>query len=132
MESFVQDVQLSLAEDAPSALLGFPKAEPGEDQQTAFCRLAAATLQRAIDDALGEDSQPAYSAIRWLAGDTAEGMTLEICCSLLRLDPARMLSRLCLHSETLRGRLGRYHAVVAQTRVAVKPTPWLSNAHAGS
>ena len=132
MENSTESVQLSLAEDTSSASPDFAEIGPGVDQQSAFRRLAAAALQAAIDDALGPDSQPAYSAVRWLAGDTTEGLTLEICCNLLGLDPVRIRARLSLNSEVLCGRLSRYRRVVAYASAATDSAPWLSNAHAGS
>ncbi len=113
MESFAEIIRSSVAEDQSSASPGFAEIGPGIDQQTAFGRLAAATLQAAIRDALGPDSQPAFSAIRWLARDTSEGITMEMCCTLLGLDPEGALPLLILDSEILVGRLSRYRKIVA-------------------
>lgn len=132
MESFTQALRSTVPEEISSALRDSEKAASNVDQETALRRLAAATLQTAIDDALEPDSQPAYSAVRWLAGDTAEGMTLEMCCHLLGLTPERIRRSLTSHSQLLRGRLDRYQKIAAFTRTRVKPTQWPSDAYGSS
>lgn len=53
----------------------------------ALRRLAKASLSKAIEDAGGRGLQPAYSAIRWLAGHTREGLTFQRCCELIGIAP---------------------------------------------
>jgi hypothetical protein len=57
-----------------------------EDKE-ALRRLAKASLSQAIEDAGGRGLQPAYSAIRWLAGHTTEGLTFQRCCELIGIAP---------------------------------------------
>ena len=83
-----------------------------------FRRLAAATVWRAIEDARGDDVQVAYSAVRWLAGETTEGLTLESCCQLLDADPDTVRNNLIRHFATVRTRMTQYRKV----RILAEPT----------
>lgn len=83
--------------------------DPTED--AGYRRLAAATLWRAVEDARGTDGQVAYSAIRWLAGDSQDGLTLHGCCELLGIAPSRVQSSLIRHFEPVRIRMERYRKV---------------------
>lgn len=81
---------------------------PNPKDEEGFKRLAEASLVRAIDDAAGGSSRTADSAIRWLAGDTAGGLTFDRCCTLIGLTPAIVRSGLRRNSEPIRLRFDRY------------------------
>ena len=74
----------------------------------AMRRLAKASLSQAIADAGGRGLQPAYSAIRWLAGDTTEGLTFQKCCELIGIAPHVVRRSLRRHYKPIRRRLGTY------------------------
>ena len=71
-------------------------------------RLAKASLLKAIDDARGRDLQPAYSAVRWLAGNTSDGLTFLRCCELIGIAPNAVRRSLCRRYEAIRVRLDKY------------------------
>jgi hypothetical protein len=71
-------------------------------------RLAEASLSKAIEDADGRDAQPAYSAIRWLAGHTTEGLTFQTCCELIGIAPHAVRRSLRRHYKPIRQRLEKY------------------------
>ena len=77
----------------------------------AFRRLAAATIWKAVEDARGDDGQVAYSAVRWLAGDTIAGLTLERCCQLLGISPEHVQGSLIKQFDEIRTQMERYRRV---------------------
>lgn len=84
-----------------------------------FRRLAKASLSKAIDDAVSGGSQEAYSAIRWLAGNTTEGMTFEACCELIGISPPAVRRSLRRRYKPIRMRFGQYKEV--NLRFGTKP-----------
>ena len=76
-----------------------------------FRRLAAASVEKAIEDAAGDELQMAYSATRWLAGDTWDGLTFERCCLIIGIAPESLRRRLRLRHGEIRVRLEQYDKV---------------------
>ena len=89
--------------------MGLISVDRAEDE--GFRRLAAATVWKAVEDAAGEDEQVAYSAIRWLSGDTVDGLTLERCCQFLGIEPCHVRNGVSRRFEEIRARMARYHRV---------------------
>jgi hypothetical protein len=114
----------------------FRRPNPRDEQ--AFRRLAEASLAGAIDDAAGEGSQAAYSAIRWLAGHTADGLTFERCCELIGLAPHAVRNSLRRHYKPIRLRFEKYQEVylmaIAQShrRAGTATSPPLERARSNS
>jgi len=73
--------------------------------------LAEATVARAIEDAAGEQPQTAYSAIRWLAGCTTDGLTFDRCCEMIGIPAPTVRRSLRNKSGPIRQRFEAYHKV---------------------
>ena len=86
-----------------------PAVLPQLNGQDGFRRLAAATLQTAMEDADASDPHHAGSAIAWLAGDVSGAfVTLEECCKSLGIAPERVRSSLDRHYPNIRARMAQY------------------------
>ena len=81
------------------------------NDEEGFRRLAKASLTKAIEDAAGRAEQTAYSAIRWLAGDTSAGLTFVRCCELIGVAPQTVRRSLRRRHEPIDSRLKVYESV---------------------
>ena len=77
-------------------------------EREALRRLAKASLSKAIEDAGGGGLQPAYSAIRWLAGHTTAELTFQRCCELIGIAPHVVRRSLRRRYQPIRRRLEMY------------------------
>lgn len=75
-------------------------------------RLASASLKKAIEDAADCEPQTAYSATRWLAGDTSDGLTFARCCEVIGIAPESLRRSVCRRYGAIRLRLTQYEKVL--------------------